>query len=351
MNVSELYDLTYWITHEIIEAQIPNKYKGLFNILNQNAQPNQKQPFDAQKVELIDAIKDIPLGQLSRDQLAFLTQLGIAKAVGHEGVSALEDILYRNSLDIATAAQKVQEILESVNNGIAKSNQIKEGLDDCVFEEDYELENEILMRVSFTGNALMENVKDFKSWGGIWYEIGRGIAMAHNASPEEIRIVGATRGSIILELAVIASIATTTSGIIIAALKVAEKVLDIKLKAEELRGMKLTNKKLASDLDKEAENEKKAGIEQITLDISATLKINPNGEGDKVKALDTAVKNLVNFIEKGGVVDFVAPEEEEDEEDESLAELRLAFEEIRQLEKKVELLEHKIPNNQNQADA
>lgn len=133
--------------------------------------------------------------------------------------------------------------------------------------------------------------------------------------------------------------------LILAALKVAEKVLDIRKKAEELRGMKLKNDKLAKDLDKEAENEKKDGIEQITGDIAKKLKIKENGEGDKIKALDTAVKNLVNFIEKGGVVDFIVPEEDETEEGEedNNAELRVAFQEIRQLEKKIELLEHKAP--------
>lgn len=157
--------------------------------------------------------------------------------------------------------------------------------------------------------------------------------------------MGATKGSIIIELAVVASIATTMSGIILAVLKVAEKILDIRKKAEELRGLKLKNDKLSKELEKEAENEKKDGIEQITADIAEKLKINANGDGDKVKALDTAVKNLVNFIEKGGVVDFIVPEEgasEEGEED-SNAELRVAFQEIRQLEKKIELLEYKNP--------
>ena len=148
-----------------------------------------------------------------------------------------------------------------------------------------------------------------------------------------------------MELAVVASVATTTSGIILAALKVAEKVLDILNKAAELKGLKLKNTKLAKELEEEAENEKKDGIEKITNDIAEKLSINHNGEGDKIKALDTAVKNLVNFIEKGGVVDFVVPEEKELEEggEDQHNDLRVAFNEIRGLEKKIELLEHKNP--------
>jgi len=346
MNVSELFDLTQWITREIEGAQIPQKYQALQKILQQHSQPNQqKPPFETQKDDLIKTLMSVPIDQLTRDQIAFLDNLGIANAVGEEGSDQIEDILYKNVIDVATSAQKLQQIHQKLSEGINKSNQIKAGLTDCVLEEEYEAENEILMRVSFTGHALMENVKDFKSWGNIWFDIGRGIAMAHDLSPEDIKIVGATKGSIIMELAVVASVATTTSGIILAALKVAEKVLDILNMAEELKSKKLKNTKLAKDLQKEAENEKKDGTEKITNNIAEKLGIKHNGEGDKIKALDTAVKNLVNFIEKGGVVDFVVPEEEElgEGEEDQHEELRVAFNEIRKLEKKIELLEHKNP--------
>jgi len=149
---------------------------------------------------------------------------------------------------------------------------------------------------ALTGLATMANIKDFKNWGNIWYEIGRGIAMAHNLSPEDVKIVGATKGSIIIELVVVAAIATTASRIIISALKVAEKVLDIRKKAEEIRGLRLKNEQLANDIEKEAEEEKKSGIEEITANTVKQLKLKKEGEGDKVKALDTAVKDLVSFI-------------------------------------------------------
>lgn len=344
MNVSELFQLTHWVSNEIERAQVPQKYQALQVILQQNSQPNQpKQPFESQKIDLIQTLNNVPLGQLTKDQLDFLHKLGIAESVGEEGVRIIEDILYKNVIDVATSAQKIQAILQKLSEGINKFNQIKAGLVGCVMEEEYESDNEILMRVTFAGHAAMANVTDFKSWGGIWYDIGRGIAMAHNASPEDVKIIGATKGSVILELAVMASIATTTSGIILAALKVAEKVLDIRKKAEELRGLKLKNDKFAKDLEKEAESEKKSGIEEITSSFVEKLGLKEDGEGDKVKALDVAVKNLVNFIEKGGVVDFIVPEDEaaEEGEEDKKKELRVAFQQIRQLEKKLALLEHK----------
>jgi hypothetical protein len=346
MNVSELFDLTHWIADHIVATQIPHKYKTLQNILQQHAQPNQqKQSFESQKDDLINAVKNVPIGELTKDQLAFLHELGIGQAVGEEAVNAIEDILYKNVIDVATSAQKMSQIHEALTKGINKSDQIRAGLDGCVSEEQYESKNEVLIRVSFEGHASMTNVVDFKNWGNTWYEIGRGIAMAHNATPEDVKIVGATKGSIVIEMAVIASIATTTGAIILAALKVAEKVLEIRKKAEEIKNLKLQNKKLALDIEKEAEKEKEAGIEEIGTNLIKALKIKKEGEGDRANALDKAVKNLVNFIESGGEVDFIIADDKEGGNDNSqntapdYGDLRVTFQEIRQLESKLKLLE------------
>lgn len=348
MNVSELYDLTYWIVEKIVNTQIPQKYKALHQILHQNAQPNQQQTaFESQKNELIDEIKQVPLTQLTKEQTLFLSELGIAQAVGKEGVSTIEDILYKNALDIATSAKKINQIHRKLNTGIDKSNQIKTGLDGCVTQEDYEAENEVMIRINFTGNATMSNVIDFKKWGNTWHEIGRGIAMAHNASPEDIRIIGATKGSIIIELSTNPAIATTASAIILSALVLAEKVLDIRKKAEEIKSLKLKNKKLAKDIEKEAENEKKEGVEQICEKLIVELKIEQSNEGDKVTALNKAVKDLIDFVEFGGEVDFIVPEEFDDEDTEEGEEapkpeyekLKHTIQEIRLLENKLKLLE------------
>jgi hypothetical protein len=347
MNISELSNLTYWVSNQIVVVQIPQKYHALHKILQQLSQPNQPKPaFENQKNDLIETLGKVPLSKLTKDQLLFLRQLGIAQAVGDEGIAVIEDVLYRNVIDVATSAQKLQQIHQKLAAGIQKSDQIKSGLDGCVFEEEYEADNEVLIRVSFTGKAAMSNVADFKRWGNTWHEIGRGIAMAHNATPEDVKIVGATKGSIIIEMAVIATIATTASGIILSALKVAEKVLDIRQKAEEIRNLKLTNKKLASDIEKEAEKEKIAGIEEITTDLIKKLKLKKDEEGDKTNALDKAVKHLVDFIESGGEVDFVVPEEVTDGEGTDKAtpeygKLRVTFQEIRQIEMKMKLLESK----------
>jgi hypothetical protein len=138
------------------------------------------------------------------------------------------------------------------------------------------------------------------------------------------------------------------SGIIMDVLKVADKVLDIRKKAEEVRALALSNRKIANDLEKEAEKEKNAGLDRISSDTVKRLSIKSEGDGEKVNALGGSIKKLADFVEKGGEVDFVLPEAQDEEGEEHGEEshqkrenLRMAFREIRELQQKVRQIEHK----------
>lgn len=348
MNVSELLHLTHWVTREIVDQDIAGKYQALQQILHENAQQGQpNRPFESQRTTLLEALRAVRTDILTKDQLEFLNRLGIGAAIGEPGAEAVESILYRNVIDIASSARTLAEIHATLTNGISKSQQLAVGLTGSVSEQSDELEEDVLMRITFTSGAAMKNVADFKRWGSTWYDIGRGISMAHGAAPEEIRVVGATRGSIIIELGVAYVIAKTTSHIILEALKVVEKVLELRKTVEQIKAMQLQNKKVAHELEKEIETEKTAGVERITTQVQKKLKLKAD-EGDKLAALQKAVKSLVNFVERGGEVDFVVPEIEEDEEEgEETTDANASIDykplkeqaaEIRQIEAKLKLL-------------
>ncbi|EAT11594.1 hypothetical protein HF888_12265 [Bermanella marisrubri] len=346
MQILELLELTFWIDRNIKSPAITQKYQQLQAVIQQNvnARNNQaKQPFEVQKNAVIDEIIDISTSSLTNEQERMLSSFGILDHLGQTGVDKLEGILFKNSLDIATAAVKVNEIVQKFNIAIQRSDQIQTNLKPLIpdYESQEEPENNenVVMRVHFQNEVSLENISDFKKLGNTWWEIGRGIAMAHDHSPEDIKVIGAQKGSIIIELAVIAAIATTTSTIILSALKVADRVLTIRKKAEEIKALKLSNQKLENDLEKEAEKEKKEGLENITKEISINLNINQNGDGEKVKVLEKSIRNLIDFVEKGGEVDFFTPDQ--DEESEEIEKLRVNFSEIKKLEKRVLSLEDK----------
>ena len=347
MVLNELYALTHWIELEISEKQILEKYQALHAVLNQNAQPNQpKQPFEQHKETLVDALSSVSLGRLTHEQTAFLHNLGIAQYVGEAGITHLEEILFKNSLDIATAVTKIAEINQSISSGISKAGQIQTGLEGCVEQLEPEIE-QVLMRVHFAGHASMENIIALKAWGNTWFEIGRGIAMATGGAPEEIKIVAANKGSIIFDLAVTYGIAEVASKVVLRGLEIVERALKIRAEVENIRHLKLQNKKIAQELNDELQQEKQAAIDKAIEELVKELNLNKGNQGDKKEALSKAISKLIDFIEQGGEVDFVMPEETEGEEAESkgesaksVKELKATIQQVRMLENSIKAIEH-----------
>lgn len=344
MQVRELLELTAWIDRQIKSTGVAKKVQALHKVLEQNKNVRnnqQQQPFEEQKNDLIKTIKVIDTTPLTNEQERMLSRMRVLENIGSSGVSKVEDILFRNNLDIATASNKIKEVFDQISNASNTSDQLKASLSPLIEEEDSGSnepeDSDVIMSVRFQNEVSLNNVTDFKRLGSSWWEIGRGIAMAHDCAPEDVRIVGAQKGSIVVELAVIAVIATTTSTIILSALKVAERVLSIRKQVEEIKGLKLSNKKLEGDLEKEADKEKKEGLENITNEMAETLNINQNGDGEKYKVLEKSVKHLVDFVEKGGEVDFFSQGDENAPEEHE--KLKRNFSEIKKLEKRVLRLE------------
>lgn len=346
MQINELLDLTFWVTNNIKNRKVVEKYQQLLDVMQQNVnlRNNQpRQPFESQKDSVIEVIGSISMDALSNEQERMLATLSISPYIGTDGIDHLESLLFKNSLDIATAVEGINKIVLNLSGAIKRTDQIQNNLKVLVEseadEEAMPERNDVIMSVRFQNEVALDNLTDFKKWGAVWWEIGRGIAMAHDQAPENIRIVGAQKGSIIISLAVVAGIATTTSTIILSALKVADRVLTIRKKAEEIKALKLSNQKLELELEKEAEKEKKEGLETISDEIVVKLKLNRNGDGEKVKVLEKSIKNLIDFVEKGGEVDFYADSENEEAED--IEKIRVNFAEIKKLEKRLLAIESK----------
>lgn len=349
MQVDELLDLTNWILDNIADKGISDKYRQLFALLQHNTRPNvPKQSFNQERDNLIQSLREVPINQLSFGQIEILNKLGIAKNVGIDGALLIDDILIRNAIDVASAASAVEECLRQVDDGIEWSRKQRELLLKVISAEGVsEADGGVILRVRFAGEASVNNLTDLKEWSKTWWEIGRGISIAHGKSPEEISVIGASKGSIIVALRTAAEIAGTVSFIIMRALKIAEKYYDIRRKAQEVRALKLGNDKIEKDLEEEADSYKSKGVDDIVEETSEKLYIR---QGDHVNELTSAVRKLVDFITRGGEVDFVAPSDESGDAEAGLVgqgfgqmELRIRFQEVRRLEREVRQLKHPDP--------
>ena len=81
-----------------------------------------------------------------------------------------------------------------------------------------------------------------------------------------------------------------------------------------------------------------------------TLNINEQGHGEKIRVLEKSVKNLIDFVESGGEVDFYADEENiPDDRRQDIEQLKVNFAEIKKLEQRVLGIEYKNSRQISQA--
>jgi len=348
----EAYQLTKWIKTEIEEAQIVAKFEALFNALDANAKrPNNQpaQPFEEQKNALIDAITSININVLTLSQLHVLDILNINPNIGSHGKLKLEDIL-ANTLDIAHVAQQINTMKSEIQQGIKKSNQLNAALVPFIEEEEPEVSrDQVLTRVMFEHDASVRDIKELRDWTSKWFDIGRGFAIANGQTPEDIQVIGGARGSLIIELALLATTALPIAKAINLTLDSMVKYKDYQLRAIEVRRLKEESPKLADEFEEDANRwETRAQVlkKEIADEISGEIKQYFSDYKDENQAeLEKAVRTLVDFISKGGDVDCVIAEETEDEESpedltETIRLLRADFSHIREL-KETLLLEHR----------
>src|ERR1700677_27938 len=191
MNVDELWGLTQWYDTEIIGRKIPEQYTQLQGLLRANTQPNAaRQPFEAVKDSLIQSVNAVNIWALTQEQRSVLERVNVSQHIGSAGATEINDILFRNAIDIATAANKVQEISQQfavVNETFQK---LRTGLTGVIKISPSKLKpEEVLIRVRFTRDAEIENVVDLKDWSASWFTISRGISMAQGATPGDVRVV------------------------------------------------------------------------------------------------------------------------------------------------------------------
>src|SRR6185437_850553 len=151
-----------------------------------------------------------------------------------------------------------------------------------------------------------------------WYEIIRGIALAANESPEDTKVVGAATGSVILILAGTVAVTTMMATISKNITSVARDVIGVGVERENLRQKKLLTAAMEAELKKIEQKKRTDAVKTVMAELKKYLPV--SALGDTKIALEASVKKLLDFNERGGVVDFVAPAEPEESDEGSRGE-------------------------------
>ena len=347
MQVSELHQLVDWVDVNIRQSNLQAHYQQMTQALQQNTARRNNQPpvsFESQKVQLFNTLEEINILELNLSQQKLLTSLKLDSLLGQSAIDQIEDILFRNQLDIVNAHKQFSSMQQKLNSGYTLLNQLKQPLDaiqtDAV-DEDTLRKNETLMRVHFQHHSSISNMEEFSSWGERWKSISDGFTFATGGSVQDIRITGASKGSVILELVANTTLIGMIGGGIKWTLDSIKTGLEIRhqiVATQKLKIEKKTQEVILQQLQEAQKAHRKESIDDITEKLIEEHKLNEDGDrGDIRPRLKPAVRELYDFIDGGGEVDFTAHEEQEPEQKvelltQNISDVRTLTEELKAIE-------------------
>lgn len=296
MNVDELYRLGVWYANQF--SDLSRHYTALLEPINHNANQPDKRPIEIELNELTEFLSDQYFDELSLEQLKMLNSLGVDAYIGPEGASYVEAAVRTSNYDPATAVQRLNAAVKSINSArgllaayVDAVNNLGFGPDDVLAEDGL-----ITIRIGFKNDVAINNVTDWKDTAKEWYDIIRGLSMVCEEKPEDVKVIGAATGSIILVMAGTAAFTAILAQISKHITSVA-KDFGVRMEVENLRQKKLLTRGMEAELkkiEKEKTDNAVATIEQL---LEGKMK---SKDGDVSVALTSSIKKLLTFSEKGG---------------------------------------------------
>lgn len=358
MEVAESYHLAQWFQKHGQAAA--RKYQALLKIMEANLSQNnqsQKQPIREAWHDLFEELKNMPLTELNFQQLHHLEELGVSEYIGDVGARYVRRTVKESSYDPATGVEGIKTAHSAINSAIQQFSGLQQALDairlaPASMSEGIDEDQDALARIQFTSEASINNVADLKKWSNDWNDIVRGVGLCVGETPHNVKVVGASRGSILvwiggtmLFVSFLAHMSRKVSEIVLNGLQVAEAI-------EDLRHKKISNAAIEKAM-RDQQKEREDNIERELIDElkQKAVEFQPEHEAH----LKAAVKKFINFNKKGGVVDYIEPSREEgdtggDDENDTAPEnpaaavtqeLRELISEIRSMKSQAYLIEHK----------
>jgi len=310
MEIQELNRLATWYVGHF--SQFTGLYQNVINSVQHNASQPQKTPLEPHLSNLITYLNGMDMSVLSIQQMNLLEELGVWPWIGREGARNVEAIVKTSDYDPATAVGELNAGFSPLTNVHSYFAAYINAIASLKLNRPEEYESEkglVTVRVGFQNDAKISNVTELKAESQDWYDIIYGLSLANNEAPEETKIVGATKGSIILILAATVGVTQMLAAISGNVSKVAMHGLEVAHSIEDLRKKKLLNAVIEADLIAQVQKHKEEALDQILTELKPAL---PDQSGDKIPALTRAIKKLLEFNEKGGNLDFVEPEDKDE---------------------------------------
>lgn len=283
------------------------------------------------------ALSQVHFESLSYAERDALLKLGYFGVINQSTIRELGLLISeRSSIDVII--NRVASLKQDLNSLSRKTNSLAKLLPDFVdegFEGELEDGHNIL-EVTFTREAVMGDIEAFKKWADKWHVIGRGYALAFDKAPQDLKITHVANGSVVLTLVgisvLIGSIAKSANLILDALIK----IQTLRDNARQLKGGLSNHSQVIVEAIQNIEKGIDEKFECLKDDVISELKKDINVEPEKEVALRKGVKELIEFLDLGGEVDYPAVESNDNPTESEIRQLRAELKRLK--EQKSQLL-------------
>jgi hypothetical protein len=334
LKVQNLKSLVKKIAKQLDKSRIESTFHEFTQALSRVLLSNQRQtPVSDLKTSLVTAFEAFDEIDFTYSERRLFDQLGYDNLVGSGAVKRLNKILYDANFDPAGVNAAIEKYRNEFVAFAADVRSLSKSLEPIPSLEEVDLgDDEQILEISFLDGTAIDNIVDFQKWIDNWAMILRNFSMLFGLRPESARIVFVQKSSpLLMDIATVTAIAIAIGKGTDFVLARIEKYMAIRKQYEEVKKLKLENKKIANELDKEAEKYARKSAEEIAKQIIADS--NKTVDGEIESGLTIGINNLFIFIDRGGRVDCTTAHEEGNE-----PELHEVYKSIREVQKSVDQL-------------
>ncbi|HDI3150392.1 TPA: hypothetical protein PMB23_000417 [Vibrio cholerae] len=316
METKEMHQLARWyrdnITDHNVEKSLSTTKTNITNILSSN-NPSSVKLYHIR--EYLDAhmavLSEIDLEALSFDDIEVLEKLGLKYIILSSAIPGLHKLSEQG--DVQEIAARISDSLQTLQSISIQFFHFLNAFDQIFgFAPDVEgtgHHGKVLTRVRFHNDASISNVVNLSDWATKWNTIARGYSMALGQAPETFEVVGASKGSIIFDLLLdfetVKLFSETFNLLAETVFNVAEMYGAIKA-VEFMKGSNPDlHKQTVDHIKAEVEKNHEEMAEQVAGKLLEKLQQDgQNRDGEVKESLKRSVKELNNFINKGGDINF-----------------------------------------------
>ena len=348
MQTISLFKLMTLINNYYRENKIEPLFNQFIGSLQQSLFQQGNQPVGPHKDNLFKALKSFNASALPFSQKRIYLLYKGNEIIGPDSVAYIEKILYDSKFDPNGVIQKITQHKDRVVQFNALANTLIVSLKPFS-DQAIEIlqEDEAILEITFAGDTNIKNIVNLADYADIWNKLFRAFGLLMKKHADDAKIISISKSSpVVIEIASVITVLFVISKAVDYILNRIDKYLTIRKKMEEIKNLKLKNKQIAKDLEIEANEYKNIASEEIAKTLIKEHG-NTSTDGEVKNALSISLKELFEFLDKGGKVDVHFHAESKVENNEEKLKIEDIFQKIRILEDHIEevrLLPYKSEN-------